>query len=238
LPAKLWFLTLPSGRVKTQSFAGKGLRSFGGKGKGHIKHVKKNKYSLIPDTRTWEQVMYLRGRKQIPVCSTCHRERIHTGKYDGPSLKAFVGKKKLYDNRIVQIENFVKPGNPRSERSEIFNRKRMETAPCEAHHTKKIIKEDNQWEEDLHQHLLRWNQLHKFWKKLTFKLWKKLTSNKKKKVRRLDAGLVSPLASKSGREPTHSYCRNPTRGCGVGNTSVLSTRGHWRKTAHASPSWV
>jgi hypothetical protein len=35
----------------------------------HLKHVRKNTYSAIPSERTWEQIMNLRNRKQIPVCA-------------------------------------------------------------------------------------------------------------------------------------------------------------------------
>jgi retron-type reverse transcriptase len=34
----------------------------------HLKHVRKNSYSAIPSERTWEQIMNLRNRRQIPVC--------------------------------------------------------------------------------------------------------------------------------------------------------------------------
>lgn len=69
----------------------------------HIRHVRKRSYVLIPETSTWEQIMNLRNRLQIPVCPECHR-KIHNGLFDGPSLKKF------RDNRIVHVESFVKPG--------------------------------------------------------------------------------------------------------------------------------
>ena len=76
----------------------------------HVKHIRKNKYSIIPTTRSWEQVMNLRNRKQIPVCSTCHKRVIHAGTYVGPPLRLMANPQKLYDNRIIHIESYVKPG--------------------------------------------------------------------------------------------------------------------------------
>ena len=52
----------------------------------HLNHVRKNKYSSIPTEHTWEQIMHLRNRKQIPVCTACHRTVIHKGTYNGPRL--------------------------------------------------------------------------------------------------------------------------------------------------------
>ena len=96
----------------------------------HIKHIRKRTYMLmsfwgggsppLPQNNTWEQMMSLRNRKQIPVilililililCRNCHRARIHPGKYDGPSLSSLVFT--LYDNRLVASENFIKIGKP------------------------------------------------------------------------------------------------------------------------------
>jgi hypothetical protein len=78
----------------------------------HIKHIRKRVYALISEVATWEQVMNLRNRKQIPVCKKCHREKIHEGKYNGPPLSSLAPLKKtiLYDNRILHIESFVKIG--------------------------------------------------------------------------------------------------------------------------------
>ncbi len=77
----------------------------------HIKAVRKNESKLIPQARTWEQVMALRNRKQIPVCHECHIKKIHGGTYNDPALKE-ISPKKLVDNRIVHIENFIKRGAP------------------------------------------------------------------------------------------------------------------------------
>lgn len=53
--------------------------------------------------------MSLRNRKQIPVCKECHIHVIHAGKYGGTSLKNYAPKL-MYDNRLIQIESYVKPG--------------------------------------------------------------------------------------------------------------------------------
>lgn len=80
----------------------------------HINHVRKNKYSLIPNVRTWEQMMHLRNRKQIPVCRVCHKS-IHDGEYSGARLTAVRSQRpyNLFDNRIVHLENFVKKDGDR-----------------------------------------------------------------------------------------------------------------------------
>lgn len=58
--------------------------------------------------------MALRNRRQIPVCSVCHRTIIHKGEYQGDSLKdASLNLKqtlKGYDNRLAHLESFIKPG--------------------------------------------------------------------------------------------------------------------------------
>jgi retron-type reverse transcriptase len=59
----------------------------------HVRHVRKRKYSLIPQHETWTKIMALRNRKQIPVCRKCHINLIHAGKYRKPTpLKEFVPK--------------------------------------------------------------------------------------------------------------------------------------------------
>ncbi len=79
----------------------------------HIAHIRKRGYTLIPQTCAWEQVMHLRGRKQIPVCAACHRELIHKGIYNDLPLRLLSPRiVKMYDLRTVQLENFVRPGNP------------------------------------------------------------------------------------------------------------------------------
>lgn len=76
----------------------------------HIRHVRKRAYALIPQDMTYQQVMALRNRKQIPLCATCHQQRVHAGKYDGPALIKLAPSLKLIDNRVVHVESFVKPG--------------------------------------------------------------------------------------------------------------------------------
>lgn len=53
----------------------------------HIKHVRKRAYSLIPQPENFKKIMALRNRKQIPLCVKCHRELVHSGQYQGTSLK-------------------------------------------------------------------------------------------------------------------------------------------------------
>lgn len=72
----------------------------------HIKHVRKQKYSLIPEPKTWEKMMSLRNRKQIPVCRGCHMDKIHAGKYEGQRLISMTPTT-LLDNRMVNIECYV-----------------------------------------------------------------------------------------------------------------------------------
>jgi retron-type reverse transcriptase len=80
----------------------------------HIKHVRKRKFSSIPDNKFWEKLMALRNRKQVPVCRKHHMELIHKGAYTGPALSnGAVSLKETtrgYDNRLVHLESFVKPG--------------------------------------------------------------------------------------------------------------------------------
>lgn len=76
----------------------------------HIKHIRKRAYTLIPPTESYQRIMALRNRKQIPLCQNCHIKLVHQGKYDGPKLIKLAPKEKLYDNRIIHVESFVKPG--------------------------------------------------------------------------------------------------------------------------------
>lgn len=69
----------------------------------HTKHVKKNTISLIPNVNTWEKLMGLRNRKQIPVCSECHINRIHSGKYSGKSIKEL---QPIYNSHI-NTESYI-----------------------------------------------------------------------------------------------------------------------------------
>nr|YP_010700507.1 putative group II intron reverse transcriptase/maturase mat7 [Strombomonas costata]WCH63646.1 putative group II intron reverse transcriptase/maturase mat7 [Strombomonas costata] len=76
----------------------------------HENHVRKTSYKNIKQTKTWQQVMGLRNRRQIPVCRNCHRNIIHKGKYQGEPLKSKAIE--MYDNRIVNIESYIHPGDP------------------------------------------------------------------------------------------------------------------------------
>ena len=76
----------------------------------YIKHVRKNKYSDIDKQKTWEQVMVLRNRKQIPVCRNCHMNIIHKGSYGGSALHT-MSIEKMFNNRIINIENYIHKGD-------------------------------------------------------------------------------------------------------------------------------
>jgi hypothetical protein len=75
----------------------------------HIRHIRKNAYSLIPKEMSWKQLLSLRNRKQLPVCKCCH-DQIHSGKYNGTGLVKLAPTKGLIDNRTVHVESFVKLG--------------------------------------------------------------------------------------------------------------------------------
>jgi retron-type reverse transcriptase len=77
----------------------------------HIKHIRKRSYTLIPEAESYKQIMALRNRKQIPLCSDCHPKLVHPGKYTGPPLiKLAPTRQNLVDNRVIHVESFVKPG--------------------------------------------------------------------------------------------------------------------------------
>jgi len=81
----------------------------------HIRHIRKIKYSKLPKDKPWMELMALRNRKQIPVCRSCHLNKIHRGTHQGANLKSLypirleniIGPR---DNRLAHIESFVKPG--------------------------------------------------------------------------------------------------------------------------------
>lgn len=77
----------------------------------HIKAIRKREYKLIPEPESYQKIMALRNRKQIPLCTNCHRQLVHGGKYNGPKLTRLAPITKLVDNRIIHVESFVKPGN-------------------------------------------------------------------------------------------------------------------------------
>jgi len=76
----------------------------------HVKHVRKRAYCLIPDDISYQKIMVLRNRKQIPLCKECHIKLVHSGKYDGEKLINLSPIKKLSDNRVLHVESFVHPG--------------------------------------------------------------------------------------------------------------------------------
>ncbi len=79
----------------------------------HIKHVRKRAYKLIPTKDTFTQIMALRNRKLIPLCQKCHRGIIHKGTYSGKPLINLAPTNKMYDNRILHLETFIRPTDPR-----------------------------------------------------------------------------------------------------------------------------
>jgi len=66
----------------------------------HIKHVRKEKFSLINPENAFEKMSFIRNRRQVPLCKDCHN-KIHSGEYSGEGLKT------LYDNRIFNSENYI-----------------------------------------------------------------------------------------------------------------------------------
>lgn len=81
----------------------------------HLKHVRKLLYSKIPKLQPYLNIMYLRNRKQIPVCNDCHMNFIHRGKYSGGNLKNLIytgeEKRRGYDNRLINLENHINRSN-------------------------------------------------------------------------------------------------------------------------------
>lgn len=75
----------------------------------HQHHIRKTAYELLPDSMPYKKVMALRNRKQVPLCEFCHRKLVHAGQYSGYALFKLVPQK-LFDNRTIHVESFVKPG--------------------------------------------------------------------------------------------------------------------------------
>lgn len=77
----------------------------------HIKHIRKSPISSNKGLPSWQMLMSLRNRLQIPVCKGCHLNKIHRGEYDGANLKSlhapsyerYVG----YDSRTINISNYL-----------------------------------------------------------------------------------------------------------------------------------
>ncbi len=76
----------------------------------HLRHIRNRAFSLIDENTPYKKIMALRNRKQIPLCQVCHQKLVHPGKYQGPALLSLVPKKTI-DNRIIHIENWIKPGD-------------------------------------------------------------------------------------------------------------------------------
>jgi hypothetical protein len=93
----------------------------------HLKHIRKRAYSLIPQEESYQRIMALRNRKQIPLCAKCHIKLVHAGKYQGTGLvKLAPVTDKLVDNRIIHVESFVKPGQKYHSKPLV---ERVETTP-------------------------------------------------------------------------------------------------------------
>jgi hypothetical protein len=76
-----------------------------------VKHVRKRAYTLIPAKDTMAQVTQLRGRNLL--CKFCHMSLVHAGRYNGRPLILLATNPKLYDNRIVHIDQFIRPRSPK-----------------------------------------------------------------------------------------------------------------------------
>jgi hypothetical protein len=75
------------------------------RGMHHINQIRKTKFSSIAPEDSITRMMFLRGRRQIPFCWDCHMNKIHSGNYVGTKIN-----QKLYDNRIINSENFIQIG--------------------------------------------------------------------------------------------------------------------------------
>lgn len=73
----------------------------------HLKHIRKSKYSLIPHPNRLQKMMNLRNRKQVPLCRTCHN-KVHEG--ENNKIIKVSHPIKLFDNRIIDSERFIHPG--------------------------------------------------------------------------------------------------------------------------------
>jgi hypothetical protein len=76
----------------------------------HIRHIRKRAYSLIDENTSYKRILSLRNRRQIPLCKDCHLKLVHPVKYQGPALIKLAPQKTI-DNRIVNIESFIKASN-------------------------------------------------------------------------------------------------------------------------------
>lgn len=69
----------------------------------HVKHSRKNKYSLIPKEMTLKlkRMISLINRKQVPLCKKCHTEAHGKPFFTIPDFRMPI---LLYDNRIIDSE--------------------------------------------------------------------------------------------------------------------------------------
>lgn len=73
----------------------------------HVKHVRKNKFSLIPVHEIWTKTMSIRNRKQIPVCRECHMKVIHGGQYAMFSLRTGF-RNTIFTTQVWDVSTYVK----------------------------------------------------------------------------------------------------------------------------------
>jgi hypothetical protein len=71
----------------------------------HIAQVRKTKFTEINPQDSVGRMQFLRNRRQVPLCSSCH-DNIHRGNYNGTGLKH------LFDNRVVNSEGYIIKGIP------------------------------------------------------------------------------------------------------------------------------
>ena len=74
-------------------------------------HVRKSKWLEMNPNNLLLKIQYIRNRKQIPLCKSCHKQ-VHAGKYHGIALKK-IAYKEVFDSRIAAIESYIinKPQN-------------------------------------------------------------------------------------------------------------------------------
>lgn len=104
----------------------------------HIRHIRKRAYSLIDENTPYKKILALRNRRQIPLCKDCHLKLVHPGKYQGPALIKLAPEKTI-DNRIVNIESFIKPGNKE------YHSKELTERGCDLISSKEIRNLDFRW---------------------------------------------------------------------------------------------
>lgn len=69
----------------------------------HLRHVRKTSYNKIDKKDNFEKAMYLRNRKQAPLCRNCHLNKLHSGRLClAESLKDLVGE--IYPRRLMELD--------------------------------------------------------------------------------------------------------------------------------------